>query len=190
MKKIYGGMCAMLLTLLPSAVLAQGPAPSPASATDVPKADLDAVFATLNGGIEKQVRVVDIGNDTNVAVGVLYRGGMQTDGDVVGAILHHQVTEVYYVVSGSGILVTGGTATGDSREFPADSPVVTELVGPSGSRQIVDGQTRRISAGDVVVIPAGVAHGFRHIDDGITYLSIRVDPEQALPAGYVNPVLQ
>ena len=45
-------------------------------------------------------------------------------------------------------------------------------------------------SGDVVVIPAGVPHGFRQIDEAITYLSIRIDPDQVLPAGYVNPVIQ
>ena len=44
-----------------------------------------------------------------------------------------------------------------------------------------------ISADDIVVIPAGELHGFRNILDQITYLSITVDPDQVLPAGYVHP---
>ena len=40
------------------------------------------------------------------------------------------------------------------------------------------------------VIPAGVFHGYSHIEDSISYLSIRVDPDQVLPAGYVNPLLE
>jgi hypothetical protein len=40
-----------------------------------------------------------------------------------------------------------------------------------------------------VVIPAGVPHGFRHIQEQITYLSIRVDPDQVLPTDYVHPSL-
>ena len=42
----------------------------------------------------------------------------------------------------------------------------------------------------MVVIPAGVPHGFRHIQDQITYLSIRVDPDQTLPVGYLHPSIQ
>ncbi|GIS50772.1 MAG: hypothetical protein Ct9H90mP25_2060 [Gammaproteobacteria bacterium] len=38
-----------------------------------------------------------------------------------------------------------------------------------------------ISAGDVVVIPAGVLHGFRKILDQITYPNIRIDPDQVFP---------
>lgn len=168
----------------PMVMLAQ----QPATATHVPNADIVAVFESLNGSIDKQVRVVDIGSDTNVGVGILQRRQTDTEGEEVGAILHHQVAEVYYVVSGSGVLVTGGESSGD-HEFPSTSPVVTELLGPSGRRVIRNGQTQVISAGDVVVIPAGVPHGFRHIEDSITYLSIRVDPDQVLPAGYANPVL-
>ena len=53
------------------------------------------------GGVDRQISVVDIGK-LNVAVGVLHRG---PTGDRTGpttAIEHSQVTEVYYVVSGSG----------------------------------------------------------------------------------------
>jgi len=92
-------------------------------------------------------------------------------------------------LSGSGILVTGGDATGDV-EFPADNISVKELIGPSGSRTTTNGQTQAISAGDIVVIPAGVPHGFRHIQEQITYLSVRVDPDQTLPTGYAHPSLQ
>ena len=134
------------------------------------------------------MRVVDIGGDTHLDVGILQRREQDVEGDEVRAILHHRVTEVYYVLSGSGVLVTGGDATGDE-EFPAESFVVTELLGPSGRRAIRNGQTQVISEGDVVVIPAGVPHGFRHIEDQITYLSFRIDPDQVLPAGYANPVL-
>ncbi len=47
-----------------------------------------------------------------------------------------------------------------------------------------------ITTGDVVVIPAGVAHGFSRILNQVTYLSIRVDPDQVLPAGYKHPLIK
>jgi len=161
----------------------------PTTATHVPEAEIMTVFENMNDTIDQQIRVVDIGDDINVAVGILQRVNTRTEGDEVNAILHHRVTEVYYVLSGSGILVTGGDATGDI-EFPPNNISVRELIGPSGSRSITNGQTQAISAGDVVVIPAGVPHGFRHIQNQITYLSIRVDPDQVLPTGYAHPGLQ
>jgi len=38
-----------------------------------------------------------------------------------------------------------------------------------------------LKAGDVLVIPAGTGHQFTKIDDHITYLMIRVDPDKVVP---------
>lgn len=164
-------------------------AQAPTTATHVPEHEIMEVFENLGDTIDQQIRVVDIGDDINVAVGVLRRVNTRTEGEEVTAILHHRVTEVYYVLSGSGILVTGGDET-DPVEFPADNISVRELIGPSGRRTTTNGHTQAISAGDIVVIPAGVPHGFRHIQEQITYISIRVDPDQTLPTGYAHPSLE
>ena len=168
------------------------PAPRPSSqrptaATDVTRADIQAVFESTDGGIDRQIRVVDIG-DANLAVGVLHREPTTTDGDAVRGLIHNQVTEVYYIVSGGGILTTGGTLENPEPRAP-DSDSVLVLVGPSDAGTASDGYSREVSAGDVVIIPAGVFHGWRAIEDHVTYLSIRPDLDRLLPAGYVNPAL-
>lgn len=173
------------LTLHPIASLAQ----EQAVATHVPESEIMAAYQGIDAFPDQQVRVVDIGDDINVAVGILRRGATHTDeGEAVTALAHHQITEVYYVISGSGVLVTGGEAQSE-REIPAASEIVAELVGPSAFRTVTGGEKMTISTGDVVVIPAGVAHGFSHILDQVTYLSIRVDPDQTLPAGYKHPLI-
>jgi len=161
----------------------------PTTATHVSRADIMTVFEHMGETIDQQIRVVDIGDEVNIGVGILQRKGNRTEGESVTAIVHHQVTEVYYVLSGSGTLVTGGDISGDI-EFPASNVSVLELIGPSGSRTVINSQTQTISTGDIVVIPASVPHGFRNIQDQITYLSIRVDPGQVLPTGYVHPSLE
>ena len=176
------GMVTMV-TMFPAVALAQS-----SVATDVTRAEIDAVYETLGGSIDKQIKVVDVGKSTNVAVGILERGALETEGQV-GAIVHHDVTEVYYILEGGGTLVTGGPLE-DTAEFPSDSVAVTELIGPSGRGTFQGGVSREVSAGDVVVIPGGVPHGFSRIPDRIKYLSIRGDPDQVLPAGYVNPVIE
>ena len=103
--------------------------------------------------------------------------------------MHHDVTEVYYILAGGGTLVTGGPLE-NTREFPSDSNAVMELIGPSGGGTFLEGVSREVSEGDVVVIPGGVPHGFSRIPDRVKYLSIRIDPDQVLPAGYVSPVLE
>ena len=68
-------------------------------ATDVTQAEIEAVYESLGQSIDKQIKVVDIGKDTNVAVGILERSALGRQGDV-GAIVHHDVTEVYYILEG------------------------------------------------------------------------------------------
>jgi mannose-6-phosphate isomerase-like protein (cupin superfamily) len=176
-------------TAISLATASLGVSAQPDNATHIPSTDIMTVFERLGDTIDQQIRVVDIGDDINVAVGILRRAGNRTEGEEVNAIIHHRVTEVYYVLSGSGVLVTGGDES-NAREFPADNPSVMILIGPSGSRTVVNGQEQTVSAGDVVVIPAGVPHGFRHIQTQVTYLSIRVDPDQTLPTGYAHPSLE
>ncbi|HAI15301.1 MAG: hypothetical protein CMO37_06035 [Verrucomicrobiaceae bacterium] len=158
------------------------------NATHIPTGEIMTVYENLGDTIDQQIRVVDIGDDINVAVGILRRLETRTEAEEVTSIIHHRVTEVYYILSGSGILVTGGNET-DAAEFPADITAVRELIGPSGRRTVTNGQTQTVSPGDIVVIPAGVPHGFRHIQEQITYLSVRIDPDQVLPTGYAHPSL-
>jgi hypothetical protein len=156
-------------------------------AVDVLKAEIEAVLKAPDGGVDRQIKVVDVGK-LNVAVGVLHRDRVVNDGKPVRGIAHTQVTEVYYVISGSGTLITGGSAV-DSAPLPATSEVVEVAVGPSEFGTFTGGDQRTVSVGDVVVIPAGTLHGWVEVPDHVTYLSVRPDPDRVLPAGYVNPVL-
>ena len=182
MPKLIAAAAAVLM-LAPLAGFAQD------LATDVLKADIEAVLNSPDGGIDRQIRVVDIGK-LNVAVGILHRGPTGDSTGPTTAIEHSQVTEVYYVVSGSGTLVTG-TAVEDQEQVAPDAEIVQVAVGPSSRARFRDqgNQVREIAAGDVVVIPAGVFHGWRDITDHVTYLSIRPDPDRVLPAGYLNPAV-
>ena len=80
----------------------------PTTATDVTGAEVLKVLESIGNSIDKQARVVDIGAGTNVAVGVLERGATSSDGPELRGIVHKQVTEIYYILDGSGTLVTGG----------------------------------------------------------------------------------
>jgi mannose-6-phosphate isomerase-like protein (cupin superfamily) len=157
-------------------------------ATDIKRSEIQAVVDAPNLGTDRQIKVVDIGTH-NVAVGVLRRG-KTTPGAPVPAINHAEVTEVYYVVSGSGTLLTGGTVE-KSEAVPADSEIVKVAVGPSNRAIFKEpAQKRKVDAGDMVIIPAGVYHGFTDVADHIEYVSVRSDPKHVLPAGYVSPPLQ
>ncbi len=94
---------------------------------------------------------------------------------------HDLVSEVYHVISGSATLVTGPDLVGKQRR-PADNTAVRMLNGPgNNASSIRNGTTHQLKAGDVIVIPAGTGHWFSKIDDQITYLMIRVDPDKVAP---------
>ena len=156
-------------------------------ATDVDLEEWQAVLHAPEGRVDRQVKVVDIGN-SHVAVGVLFRDVIEANDDPVRGFVHARVSEVYYITSGSGILVTGGTML-DRTDIPEDSDIVSVLVGESFSTSVArgDGQVRLVEEGDIIVIPAGVFHGWHEVKERVEMVSIRPDPEKVLPAGYVNP---
>ena len=159
-------------------------------ATDVKYQEWQNVIHAPEGRVDRQVKVVDIG-DANVAVGVLFRDRIEADDEPVGGIVHTHVSEVYYITKGSGTLVTGGTLLG-RRDAPSDSDIVNVLVGDSFFTSVArgDGQVREVREGDIVVIPAGVFHGWHSVDERVEMVSIRPDPKKVLPEGYVNPYTQ
>ena len=179
------GLFVFLLALCataPDVAIAQQAASSakPLPATYVSAADIQA---NLNGAPnaatnpQPNVRVVDAGG-YNVAVGAIHRP--QTPPGV--AAVHFKVTEIYHVMDGAGTLVTGGTMV-NAKTRPADSLSVRLEDGPGASgTSIQSGVTRKIKAGDVVVIPAGVPHWFSEIEGSITYIVVRVDPDRLLAA--------
>lgn len=174
-----------MLAAMPAMCWGQQAAPP---AVDVLKAEIDAVANAPTGGADRQIKVVDVGK-LNVAVGVLTQAKKPDDGRPITGILHSQVSEVYYVISGGGVLITGTEVT-DPAALPASSEVVQVAVGPSQRATFVGGVRRTVGVGDVVVIPAGVLHGWVEIPDHVRYVSIRPDPDRVLPAGYVNPVIR
>jgi mannose-6-phosphate isomerase-like protein (cupin superfamily) len=129
--------------------------------------------------IDQQVRDVDIGK-AHVAIGMVYRGKLDVPAkDSVAE--HDQVSEVYHIIDGTGTLVLGPDIIGMVRR-PADSETVRLFNGPGNNGTMIrDGKTYYLKPGDAVIIPAGTGHWFTHIDDHITYLMIRIDPDKVTP---------
>ena len=106
-------------------------------------------------------------------------------------IAHDGQTETYIIISGSGTLVTGGRIVNGRRSAP-DSQVTRVLNGPSCSGPIVGDDVVRkvVKVGDIIIIPAGVPHGWTDIGDHVDYLSVRPDPDRVIPQLYTNPLLK
>src|SRR6266581_1622403 len=111
-------------------------------------------------------------------------------GGTPGAIAHDQQTEGYLIVSGGGTLVTGGKIV-NGRRSPPEAEVTKILNGPSCSGMTVgaDVVKKVVKTGDIIIIPAGVPHGWTDIGDHVDYLSFRPSPH-ILTAGYVHPTIK
>jgi mannose-6-phosphate isomerase-like protein (cupin superfamily) len=170
MKKLMLGTITALFALsMGSPAFAQQHMPR-GTATDVTNDEIQATVAKTG--------------EYNVGVGVVHRS--KTEGpQTANGIEHSQITEVYHVISGNATFVTGGTIE-NPKESPATSPVVKVLNGPStGGGAILNGVSRKVGPGDVVIIPPNTPHWFSEItSDQIVYLVVRFDPHKVLPAGY------
>ncbi len=165
------------------ALAAQDPQPSCKNcpATYVTKAELDEylAWAISNKVIDQQVRAIDVGK-LNVDVAMVHRGKL--DKPAPDSVAEHDlVGEVYHIIAGSATLVTGPELVNPKRR-PSTNENVRLLNGPGhGAESIRNGVTHHLKAGDVIVIPPGTGHWFTKIDDHITYLMIRVDPDKVTP---------
>ena len=75
------------------------------------------------------------------------------------AEIHTRATDVIYVVEGTATLITGGKAIDPKEVAP------NEIRG----RAIEGGEAHQITKGDVVIVPAGVAHWFKEVRGPFLY---------------------
>lgn len=166
---------AALIVALASAVNA---APATGVATDIPNADVQTLAKSMSNlpGGDQLLRVVPINNgEYNVAVAVVHRAKAAS---LNASLEHSQITEVYHIISGSGTMVSDGTI---ENAKPATDPNTMTVVGPSsGGTKVIGGRSRKISAGDVVIVPPNVPHGWSEVSEELVYLVVRMDPKKVL----------
>ena len=93
-------------------------------------------------------------------------------------------------ISGSGTLVTGGKIVNGSKSAPegrspkssTDRRAAAQSVGADLVKKVV-------KTGDIIIIPAGVPHGWTEIADHVDYLSFRPSA-RVLQAGYTHPSIK
>jgi mannose-6-phosphate isomerase-like protein (cupin superfamily) len=168
MRKIGMGILVMLIV---SSVKAQ----VPMVATDISAAQVEAFIkdAPRDRNSDRPIRVIDVGGYRVGVFGVFLPKNTPRSASV------HQtnVTETYYMLEGAGVLVTGGTLKKPTTPRQSGLGNWTDL----GSDGIEGGVSRRLSKGDVVIIPGGVPHGWASREGDITYLIVRSDPDKKLP---------
>ena len=168
----------MLRNLAVLLMLAQAGATRPLPAVDVKAVDIQAVVKQeiANKTTDVPIRTVDAGGHT-VGIAVVHR---EKGSGPNGAAVHDKVSEVYQVIEGSGTFVTGGELVNPQRR-ESNSETVTQLSGPGvGGTGIKGGVSRRVTKGDMIIIPAGTPHWFSEVPESITYTVIRIDPSRLI----------
>jgi len=79
------------------------------------------------------------------------------------AEVHSKDADIIYVREGSATFVTGGTVVEPQETAP------DEIRG----KEIRGGETRTISGGDVIIVPAGTPHWFKEVPAPMTYYVVK-----------------
>lgn len=154
---------AMVLPLLLMLSAQQAPTP----ATFITKEEHEAVLKeqTAKNVVDQPIKAADVIGG-KAAVAMLRRVKPEAS-----ALIHDYVTETYYILSGSGTIVTGGSLGGAK---PTDLTRVNAGMSQSGTR--IGGEARKVKPGDIIMIPAGTPHSFSELDGPISYLVYRFEP--------------
>lgn len=161
------------LGLVVAFVVAPWPALAQSSlpAVDVTAADVKAFIDKLPKDriSDSPIRVADVGGYKVGVYGVFRPKALPG-----GAIAHDtSVTEIYYMLEGTGTLVTGGTLV-DRRSTGVSPNTGRQNYGGS---KIDGGKSRQVAPGDIIIIPGKVPHWWSSLDSDIKYVIYRPDPE-------------
>jgi glc operon protein GlcG len=79
------------------------------------------------------------------------------------AEVHEKDADIIYVLDGSATLVTGGTVVDPKPMGP----------GEIRGKEIAGGETRHITKGDVIIVPAGTPHWFKEVPGPLNYYVVK-----------------
>ena len=148
---------ALLLSVAAVPTFAQGQAPAPTDrnkATHYSAADLKAALGKLpTDRPASSVRVFSL-DPYNVAV-------EQRQPREQGAASHSDRAELFYVIEGSGTMLTGGTIT-DGKQNGANLQGTT----------ISNGTRINFNPGDFIMVPSGVPHQFVDLKTAVRVMSM------------------
>jgi mannose-6-phosphate isomerase-like protein (cupin superfamily) len=133
----------------------------------------DEIAATLkesiaNNVVDQPIKTTEVPGGHKASLAMLRRTNAETS-----ALIHDHVTEIYQIMEGSGTLVTGGALDGAKA---TDLSRVNAGISQTGVHR--GGESRRVKAKDVIIVPAGTPHRFSELDGPITYLVYRFEPKK------------
>ncbi|HEY7173027.1 MAG TPA: cupin domain-containing protein [Vicinamibacterales bacterium] len=166
------------------------PAPGTSKALVVKASEVQDLIKAYPGG-NAEIKSIDAGRHV-----VDFWLEQRKQGPVAGqtAIAHAEITEIYYIVSGSATLMTSARLAQPAyneqlptTQFPGGGRFLT----PTWGGKYEGGETHKVGPGDVIVVPPGASHQWTTIDSpNFAYFIARIDPEKRQAAGLVNSALK
>ena len=150
-------LAAALLTAQPPAGKGKGaPAPNREYSS---AADIQAMIAKAKNDRKDGQAIVQ----ANILRLAPYSAGLEYRASVGPASQHDVEAEMFYVIEGSGTLVTGGKIVGETRT--GDNLSGTAIEG---------GNSRTIGKGDFIMVPEKTPHWFSKIDGVLVLMSLHL----------------
>jgi len=155
MRSFVLGLTAALVTATAAAAAAPAPPPEKLRTS---AAEVQALMAQAKAEHTNQANI-----GKNLIRLAPYTATLENRFAVGPAAIHETEAELFYVVEGSGTLVTGGTLVN-----PTKTP------GNVSGTAIEGGQSQEVAKGDFYVIPQGVPHWYSKINGALILMSLHV----------------
>jgi uncharacterized protein YjlB len=98
----------------------------------------------------------------------------------VSSFYHSEVSELYYVIRGEGTAALGGELENATWDDP-NSQGIREVRGPSVNGTMKGYKTQKWSAGDIIIVSAGVPHSLGYeVTARTDILRVVIDPKRSL----------
>jgi mannose-6-phosphate isomerase-like protein (cupin superfamily) len=168
--KIFLGALGLALSLNAPQAEAQSP-----PHTYIPRALLDELAKTDG---DHPARMVDIAKKYNLGAYLLHLSPRKAQ--TQNGWAHHDISELYYVIRGSGTFLIGGQILNPKEDDPNTESVKT-VRGPSMTGELKGYLMQKYSAGDVIIIPVDVPHlPTYEITETVDMLRVVIDPQRAI----------
>jgi mannose-6-phosphate isomerase-like protein (cupin superfamily) len=153
--------------LVTAAMVAQLPAQQPAKQEKQPKATKTYASAADITAMMAKAKNERKADQANLIQGILnlapYSANLEYRGAVGPAAVHEKEAEMFYVIDGSGTLVTGGKLVGETRN------------GDNLSGTAIDsGTIQNVGKGDFFIVPEKTPHWFSKINGTLVLMSIHL----------------
>ncbi|HEY1758064.1 MAG TPA: cupin domain-containing protein [Bryobacteraceae bacterium] len=151
---------ALVITVVTAAAVAQQKGAPQAPVTYKSAADVAAMIAKAKA--QNATKAQALISQTILSLSP-YKANLEYRASVGPASIHLKEAEVFYVVDGSGTLITGGKLVGETKN--GDNLTGTAIEG---------GTPQAVSKGDFIIVPENTGHWFSEIKSTLVLMSMHV----------------